>query len=139
MRFLYGNEAKALPHSQHIDAIVKAFPDLIPDDILSELFGHASKILPSSHARRDNIVDVPLFGSIAADQPLEMLANEERYPLPISIFHEHPESFFLKIEGESMNRVLPNDHYALMNSKIDEGDPRRKSNMRSAWITIRRL
>ena len=43
-----------------------------------------------------------------------MLEINERYPVPISIFQKHPNAFYLKVEGESMNRVLPNESYALI-------------------------
>ena len=102
------------PQTHHIQSIISAFPELVPDDILSEELGYAKKILLHPNARREMAIDIPLFGSIAAGKPLEMLEINERYPVPISIFQKHPNAFYLKVEGESMNRVLPNESYALI-------------------------
>lgn len=59
-------------------------------------------------------VDIPLYGSIAAGTPIEMMAVDDTYPVPIKMREKYPESFLLKVEGESMNRVLPNGSYALI-------------------------
>lgn len=59
-------------------------------------------------------IDIPLYGSIAAGTPIEMMSVDDTYPVPIKMREKYPESFLLKVEGESMNRVLPNGSYALI-------------------------
>ena len=59
-------------------------------------------------------VDIPLYGSIAAGTPIEMVPVSDTHPIPIKVREKHPDSFLLKVEGESMNRVLPNGCYALI-------------------------
>lgn len=61
-----------------------------------------------------NTVDVPLYGSIAAGTPIEMMPIEDTQPIPAAVHQKHPNAFLLKVEGESMNRVLPNRSYALV-------------------------
>lgn len=62
----------------------------------------------------DQFVDVPLYGSIAAGTPIEMMEVEDTFPVPARMHDAHPEAFLLKVEGESMNRILPNGCYALV-------------------------
>lgn len=62
----------------------------------------------------DQFVDVPLYGSIAAGTPIEMMEVEDTFPVPARMHDMHPEAFLLKVEGESMNRILPNGCYALV-------------------------
>lgn len=64
--------------------------------------------------REDQFVDVPLYGSIAAGTPIEMMDVEDTFPVPARMHDMHPEAFLLKVEGESMNRILPNGCYALV-------------------------
>lgn len=58
--------------------------------------------------------DVPLYGSIAAGTPIEMIEVDDMHPIPAKVRDKFPGSFLLKVEGESMNRVLPNRCYALI-------------------------
>lgn len=62
----------------------------------------------------NQFVDVPLYGSIAAGTPIEMMEVEDTFPVPARMHDAHPEAFLLKVEGESMNRILPNGCYALV-------------------------
>lgn len=57
---------------------------------------------------------VPLLGSIAAGTPIEMRAVDNSFPVPARIMEQHPNAFLLRVDGESMNRVLPNGSYALV-------------------------
>lgn len=71
-------------------------------------------------------VDVPLYGSIAAGMPIEMIPVDDMHPIPIKVRDKHPDSFLLKVEGESMNKVLPNGCYALIepcNEITHDNDP----------------
>lgn len=65
-------------------------------------------------AKEDQFVDVPLYGSIAAGTPIEMMGVEDTFPVPAKMHDAHPDAFLLKVEGESMNRILPNGCYALV-------------------------
>ena len=67
-----------------------------------------------------DMVPVPLLGSIAAGTPIEMINIDETYDIPADIHDRYPQAFLLKVVGDSMNRVLPNGCYALV-------DPEKKS------------
>ena len=64
--------------------------------------------------REDQFVEIPLYGSIAAGTPIEMMEVEDTFPVPAKMHDAYPEAFLLKVEGESMNRILPNGCYALV-------------------------
>ena len=54
------------------------------------------------------------YGSIAAGTPIEMLPTDDMHPIPVIVRDKYPAAFLLKVCGESMNRVLPNGCYALI-------------------------
>lgn len=61
----------------------------------------------------------PLYGSIAAGKPIEMIAVEEYIEVPSTIAEKYPNAFLLKINGDSMNKVIPNSTYALINPQAE--------------------
>lgn len=65
-------------------------------------------------------VEVPVFGEIAAGDPIEMDECDFAFPAPYQMAKMHPNAFFLKIEGESMNRKLPNGCYALVDPDLKD-------------------
>lgn len=77
------------------------------DEILGTKFGKIMK--PDA-----NMVEVPLYGAIAAGTPIEMIPVENSQPVPSEVRRRYPSAFLLKVEGDSMNRILPNGCYALV-------------------------
>ncbi|WP_309244142.1 S24 family peptidase [Paenibacillus sp. GbtcB18] len=67
---------------------------------------------------------VPLYGAIAAGLPLEMIKVEELIDIPEYILAQHPDSFLLRVNGDSMNRIIPNGAYALIDpaAEVLNGD-----------------
>lgn len=82
-------------------------------DYLLGLVNYKNKrVSPSSS---DSLfVDVPLYGSIAAGKPIEMIERNGTHPVPASVMDEHSNAFLLKVVGQSMNRILPDGCYALI-------------------------
>lgn len=101
---------EATPRRSNINKLLKAFPELSADDIYSKDTGYARKVL-----REPAGVEVPLYGSVAAGQALEMLPVLDSVLLKTSIRKRYPKAFFLKVKGESMNRAIPNGCYVLIN------------------------
>lgn len=66
-------------------------------------------------------VDVPLLGSIAAGKPIDMMESDGRFPAPLPIIERHPRSFFLRVEGDSVNRRIPDGYVALVDP--DDREP----------------
>lgn len=59
-------------------------------------------------------VELRVYGHIAAGTPLEMEEGDYGFPCPSRMLDRHPRAFYLEVEGESMNRVLPNGALALV-------------------------
>lgn len=58
-------------------------------------------------AMSDAFIERPLFGSIAAGTPLEMLPVDDTYPAPKPIVDMYPDGFWLKIASNSMDELFP--------------------------------
>ena len=76
---------------------------------ISYLLGMENTSIPNN-----DMVEVPLYGAIAAGTPIEMIPVENSQPVPSEVRRRYPSSFLLKVEGDSMNRILPNGCYALV-------------------------
>lgn len=78
--------------------------------------------LTPSLVRDDNMVDLPIYGAIAAGTPIEMIEIEDTFPISRSLLEKlgginedgEVTFFLLRVEGESMNRILPNGCYAVI-------------------------
>lgn len=77
---------------------------------LKDFYG-ADAILPDANAE---YVEVPIFGRIAAGTPIEMLEADGTHPVPCGVMNKYPDAFLLRVEGNSMNRILPNGSFALI-------------------------
>lgn len=67
---------------------------------------------------------VPFYGSIAAGVPLEMLPIDDYIEIPAGIASQYPNAFLLKIDGDSMNKIVPNGAFALIApcQEVNNGD-----------------
>lgn len=59
-------------------------------------------------------VSVPLYGSIAAGKPIDKITVDDSFPIPAELHEAYPHAFLLRVKGTSMNRVLPDGCYALI-------------------------
>lgn len=82
------------------------------DDILSETAGLAAK----EHGRfvsdrgifpKPSTATAPLLGWVHAGAPEEERVLESEIALPSSVLEGHPNGFFLRVEGDCMNRKYP--------------------------------
>ena len=87
---------------------------------LAYLLGMSSK---PELSEASGMAPVPLLGSISADTPIEMINVDETYDIPSEIHDKYPQAFLLKVLDDSMNRVLPNGCYALINPCKDAIEP----------------
>ncbi len=76
---------------------------------ISYLLGMENTSIPNN-----DMVEVPLYGAIAAGTPIEMIPVENSQPVPSEVRRRYPSAFLLKVEGDSMNKILPNGCYALV-------------------------
>lgn len=74
----------------------------------------------------DGFVDIPLLGSISAGTPIEMLPIDESFPCPVKHVEKYGKEnlYYLRIKGNSVNRIFPNGCLALIAKNIVEGTDR---------------
>lgn len=110
----YRNWEQCLNAPQDIEMLKKIADTLHTS--MESLLGY-DVVLPGSISENidDYFVYVPLFGRIAAGEPLYMDKVDNHVLTPMELTRKYPHAFFLTIDGESMNRVLPNGCYALIN------------------------
>ena len=95
---------ESTPRKANVLKIIKAFPEITFDDVMSESNGFAAKVLRRASAASSGWVEVPYYGSIAAGEPIEMIDRSETYLVPAQIVEAHPNSGVLQICGNSWNK-----------------------------------
>lgn len=65
---------------------------------------------------------VPLYGSITAGTPEEMFSTSDTISIPIEFHLKFPNAFMLTVNGDSMDKIIPNGSYALINPCEDPVD-----------------
>ena len=81
---------------------------------ISDFYYKPPEYATAIRSNDDDFVRVPLLGRIAAGEPIEMDDVDNTFPIPREVFNKYPRSFLLTVDGESMNRVLFNGSYALI-------------------------
>lgn len=81
----------------------------------SEILGENVTNLSSS-----DFIDLPVVGEIAAGTPIDMTEIIDNHPCPRQIADKHPNSGWLRVEGDSYNRSIPNGCYALIDFDLKE-------------------
>lgn len=118
-------------------------PDVLQLEAIAAHFGFPAELLVTPHgmdridpvtkqprrpsgtiAATPSDTHVPVYGRIAFAQPLEAMPVEDEYWLPPDVLAAHPSAFFLRVHGESMNRVLPDGTLALIDpgAEVRNGD-----------------
>ncbi len=109
----------------------------IPGDVLirlSKLFDVSSDYILAQTQKKDyegqkqtlkdgsrEFVPIPVLGEIAAGTPIDMLEIIDKHPCPKQVVDKHPHCGWLRVEGDSYNRTIPNGCYALID--FDEKEP----------------
>lgn len=90
------------------------------DDIMSEDNGYARKLMDSNHT--DGYVDIPVLSSIAAGQPIDLENVDDTFPIPERLHMRYPDAFLYRVEGDSMNRRIPDGCLVLVDKSDREPD-----------------
>lgn len=108
--------ADSFPSANNLQRLVDTL-NVSVDELLSN-----RQILQSD----DGFIDIPLLGSISAGTPLEMLPIDESFPCPVKHVEKYGKEnlYYLRIKGNSVNRIFPNGCLALIAKNIVEGTDR---------------
>lgn len=107
------------------------YPRIDRIQLLANYFGIQKSDLVENKERRENISTkyymCPVYGRISAGQPnWAEECIEGRLPIDPVLFNiiDPEEHFFLRVNGESMNKVIKNGAYALIHKQdiVDDGD-----------------
>lgn len=93
------------PRMGAVKKLAKVF-DVSTSELVSETLVNESSY--------SSFVEVPMYGSIAAGTPIEMMESDGSEPVRADVMARYPGAFLLRVDGESMNRILPNGCYALV-------------------------
>ena len=103
--------------------------DTLPDypkiQKLAELFDVPVQLLfsvyyPSRDDENFASTELRVYGKIAAGTPIDMEEGDYGFPCPSYLLKKHPKAFYLEIDGESMNNVLPNGSLALVDPALKD-------------------
>lgn len=105
-----------IPRRKNIDKLCSYF-NLTADDILSDSNGFAAKV----HGKvGKGFVPVPLYGSVAAGTPIEMIPVEDMKEAPAKYIDDDPDAYLVRVRGTSMNRQINDGMFALVSPKYTE-------------------
>lgn len=116
------------PRAANVEPLYSLVPGLTYDDIWGEDNGFATKAPKGNPVHGKGLI--PLYGSISAGQSLDMLPIMEFVDINEQLLAAFPQAFFLRVNGESMNRVLPNGCLALV-------DPLQREPLSGAIFALR--
>lgn len=111
---------------RHISKLVELF-GIEPDDIRSENYGLAAKEhgrvgIPTIKPTYSYAV-MPVVGDIAAGDPCEAIELiDQELTVPEAFLETHPEARFLRVRGESMNKLFQADSYVLYDPELPVRD-----------------
>ncbi|MEK3969499.1 LexA family protein [Paenibacillus sp. FSL H7-0323] len=116
----YWETGKAEPRMGKVEMIANVL-GVVTDDLLFENEASLQPIEGSNnvYSIENSSTKVPLYGKISAGIPLEMIMIEDHIEIPHFVFTHHPEAFLLQVNGDSMNKVIPNGSFALIDPTQD--------------------
>lgn len=103
------------------NTVLKRIADYLEVSI-EALFGY-DLVLPGTFQVDDGaeFKRVPVYGEIAAGEPLYMQEIERHAPVPKNVMKEHPHAYLVRVVGDSVNRRILDGYYALVDP--DEREP----------------
>lgn len=112
---------ESTPRKTNVLRILDALPDLSFDDVMSEENGFAKRVLKKSDTSK-KWVDVPLYGSVAAGIPIEMIECAEMKEVPQKFYDEDPDCFLVIAKGNSENRrgIMDGDFVLVSPKKAEQ-------------------
>ncbi|MGG3798945.1 LexA family protein [Metabacillus fastidiosus] len=111
------NELKE-PRMGAIQKIADHF-GILKSDIIEDFKLNVNPIKTNTQKISDFSRPMPLLGSISAGIPLEMITIQEWINVPKEVADQYPNAFLVKVQGDSMNKVIPSNALALIDPTIE--------------------
>ena len=113
----------------NLDKICEAL-ELEPDDILSSSVGLAAKehgrVLPDGampvYSSGEATVPLTTLGRVHAGDPMDEEEAALRVEVPATVLDGHPRAFALVVEGDCMDRVIPEGAHVLVDPDREPGN-----------------
>lgn len=105
------------PDIEMIAKIAKAYGIPLSEMLSSDV---TYAVVDLNKEQQNDFVLRPVMGEIAAGIPIEMTEIIDNHPCPKQIADKHPNSGWLRVEGDSYNRSIPNGCYALIDFDLKE-------------------
>lgn len=105
------------PDIEMIAKIAKAYGIPLSEMLSSDV---TYAVVDLNKEQQNDFVLRPVMGEIAAGTPIEMTEIIDNHPCPKQIADKHPNSGWLRVEGDSYNRSIPNGCYALIDFDLKE-------------------
>lgn len=89
------------------------------DDLLDACYG-----VREARAACTSRASAPVYGTIAAGVPIESVPVEDSYWVDPKVLTDHPDGFYVRVRGESMNRWLADGDLAFVDpsAEVSSGD-----------------
>ena len=105
------------PDIEMIAKIAKAYGIPLSEMLSSDV---TYAVVDLNKEQQNDFVLRPVMGEIAAGTSIEMTEIIDNHPCPKQIADKHPNSGWLRVEGDSYNRSIPNGCYALIDFDLKE-------------------
>ena len=109
--------------TESLSKIIEYF-NLTQDDLLSDSVGLAAKehkLIPDNaiFPVKSEYASRPLLGRVHAGDAQEPDILEEEMPLPKPVADRHPNAYFLRVEGDCMDKIYPEGCHILIDPDIE--------------------
>ena len=108
---------ESTPRRANVEKLLEVLPELQFDDVMSEERGFARMV---NRPYSSGFVAVPLYGSVAAGQPIEMIPVDDMKEAPARFVDDDPDCYLVRVRGTSMNRLVPDGSFALVSPRHRE-------------------
>ena len=87
------------------------------DDVVGDMNGFAAKL---GDKKVSGFVPVPLYGSVAAGRPIEMVEVDDMKEAPARFVDADPDCYLVRVRGNSMNHRIQDSDFALVSPRCTE-------------------
>lgn len=94
-------------------------PDITPNDVMKVLLTTQAVQLRELELENYELTKIPVIGKIAAGTPIEAVQDIVDRIIPPYKTNNTDELFGLVVNGDSMNKIVPNGHYAVLKKQPD--------------------